>query len=676
MNDSNKQFIAVVVFILFLIVAISGLAISSSKDDKIKTDNSVTSNTSNNVDIIDSEITIPEVEDSKPVKVITSNNIVSNTSKSNTSVVTSNSTVSNNTKNSNKIPVSYFITELDKNKIYVGGVANISVTIKPDNATDKSVKYDSTDSSIARVTQTGTIIGISPGTCYIDITVSGGGTSRVAITVVSKSSSNSNKSNNNSSTSNKSSNVIDTIVSNVNSNSTIISNRNSNTTSNSTSNKVSNTTSNSNKVSNSNSNTTSNKVSNSNSNSNTIVNVTGISLSKSSVTLTKGSKTTLSATVSPSNATNKNITWSSSNTGVATVSNGTVTAVNAGKATITASSSNGKTATCTVIIDGWTNDKKNYYKNGSKVTNSYVDYIYLDSNGNAMSKIGPFSITMYGARAWVVDWSANQTSPINMRASATSSSSLVTTVPIGGKMTIIGEESNGYVKVKYNSYTGYVWTAYIMINLPDVIPGIKYDITNGYSSIFKSSDVSIPNITGKNLYGYSKQYNSKTGQTTYYAPILYPVAKKIQTAYNAASKDGYSFIIYDTYRPTDIAAKVSTNLASLVSTNATVRNGVNYDKQGNWWGTSWFIANNGKTNHARGIAVDLALSDSKGNELSAQTKMHALDTRALRKYNNTNANILSKYMVTYGKLGTLDSEWWHFEDTTYKNYGFCSFKIS
>ena len=58
----------------------------------------------------------------------------------------------------------------------------------------------------------------------------------------------------------------------------------------------------------------------------------------------------MTATIAPSNATNKTVTWTSSNTSVATVSSGKVTAVAAGTATITAKSSNGKTATCKVTV--------------------------------------------------------------------------------------------------------------------------------------------------------------------------------------------------------------------------------------------------------------------------------------------------------------------------------------
>ena len=83
-----------------------------------------------------------------------------------------------------------------------------------------------------------------------------------------------------------------------------------------------------------------------------IVPVTGVTLNKSTMALTVGGTGTLSATVAPDNATNKNVTWNSSNTDVATVDNsGKVTAVAVGEAVITVTTEEGeKTATCSVTV--------------------------------------------------------------------------------------------------------------------------------------------------------------------------------------------------------------------------------------------------------------------------------------------------------------------------------------
>ena len=67
------------------------------------------------------------------------------------------------------------------------------------------------------------------------------------------------------------------------------------------------------------------------------VSVTGVRLNTNSVNLTVGNTATLTATISPENATNKSVTWSTSNDEVVTVVDGVVTAVGAGTATITVS---------------------------------------------------------------------------------------------------------------------------------------------------------------------------------------------------------------------------------------------------------------------------------------------------------------------------------------------------
>lgn len=78
--------------------------------------------------------------------------------------------------------------------------------------------------------------------------------------------------------------------------------------------------------------------------------VKSIKLNKTKVTLSKGKKVKLKATVAPSNATDKNVTFTSSNTKVATVNaKGVVTAKKAGKATITAKAGT-KKATCKIVV--------------------------------------------------------------------------------------------------------------------------------------------------------------------------------------------------------------------------------------------------------------------------------------------------------------------------------------
>ena len=83
--------------------------------------------------------------------------------------------------------------------------------------------------------------------------------------------------------------------------------------------------------------------------------VTGITLNKNTLSLATGTSEKLTATVSPSNATNKNLTWRSSNTAKVQVGqDGTVHAISAGTASVIASATDGsgKSASCTVTVTG------------------------------------------------------------------------------------------------------------------------------------------------------------------------------------------------------------------------------------------------------------------------------------------------------------------------------------
>jgi len=82
-----------------------------------------------------------------------------------------------------------------------------------------------------------------------------------------------------------------------------------------------------------------------------IVDAAGVELNKTALSITEGKTETLTATVLPADATNKNVTWKSSNTNVASVINGVVTAKSVGTATITATTvDGGYKATCEVTV--------------------------------------------------------------------------------------------------------------------------------------------------------------------------------------------------------------------------------------------------------------------------------------------------------------------------------------
>lgn len=80
------------------------------------------------------------------------------------------------------------------------------------------------------------------------------------------------------------------------------------------------------------------------------IKVTSVAVSPKTLNLEVGQTRTLTATVTPDNATDKTVTWTSSNDKVATVVDGTVAAVGEGTATITATAANGKKDTCKVTV--------------------------------------------------------------------------------------------------------------------------------------------------------------------------------------------------------------------------------------------------------------------------------------------------------------------------------------
>ena len=94
----------------------------------------------------------------------------------------------------------------------------------------------------------------------------------------------------------------------------------------------------------------------------TDVAVEGVSLNKTSTTIATGGTETLTLIFTPANATNKAVTWSSSDETVATVVDGKVTAVKSGTATITVTTTDGNhQATCTVTVNAAKGSAENPY---------------------------------------------------------------------------------------------------------------------------------------------------------------------------------------------------------------------------------------------------------------------------------------------------------------------------
>lgn len=91
----------------------------------------------------------------------------------------------------------------------------------------------------------------------------------------------------------------------------------------------------------------------------TEVKVTGVTVTPATASIAVGKTATLSAAITPADATNKTVTWTTSDAAVATVANGVVTGVKAGTATITVTTADGgKTAACAVTVTETTTPPK------------------------------------------------------------------------------------------------------------------------------------------------------------------------------------------------------------------------------------------------------------------------------------------------------------------------------
>ena len=124
--------------------------------------------------------------------------------------------------------------------------------------------------------------------------------------------------------------------------------------------------------------------------------VSSISLDKKEAVLEVGKNVTLTATILPENATNKSVTWKSTNTSVATVADGKVTAVAVGTAKIIATTTDGTnlSAECAVTV---LNKKED-----TGITPSVVTYI----NASGTQLPDAASTNFYNSGA--VGWYANQ----------------------------------------------------------------------------------------------------------------------------------------------------------------------------------------------------------------------------------------------------------------------------
>ena len=299
--------------------------------------------------------------------------------------------------------------DYSKLSLKTGETAALTATVYPSNAANKAVKWISSAPDVASVDQTGKITALKPGITTVTVeTEDGGYTATCNVTVIDSS----------------------------------------------------------------------------------IVSVTGVKLSATVAELTIGNSKQLTAAIAPTNATNKGVTWSSSNTNVASVSSsGVVVAKGEGTATITVRTDDGGyTAACTIRV--------------SKPSPSVVAVtgVKLSAIGIELpvggSKRLSATITPSNATNKAVTWSSDNTS-----VAAVNSSGLITAKGEGTATVTVRTDDGGYTATC--KITVVPVTAPEKVEISVSADSLKYKETTrvnvselpvGYTVQYSSSDESIAKV--------------------------------------------------------------------------------------------------------------------------------------------------------------------------------------
>ncbi len=169
-----------------------------------------------------------------------------------------------------------------------------------------------------------------------------------------------------------------------------------------------------------------------------------------------------------------------------------------------------------------------------------------------------------------------------------------------------------------------------LINLEELIPGIKLDIRYATTN----------NFLGKNVYDSAVAY------------LRQPAAYALLQVQKELVKDSLGLKIFDAYRPYSVTVEFYENY-----------------KDTTYVASAWR-----GSRHNRGCAVDLTLIDlTTGKELNMPTPFDDFTEKAYSTYNNLpadvikNRRILKTVMEKHG-FKNYQYEWWHFDFNGWKNY--------
>lgn len=207
------------------------------------------------------------------------------------------------------------------------------------------------------------------------------------------------------------------------------------------------------------------------------VDSTGVKLNKTNLTMGVGDKFTLKGTISPSDATDKKLTWSTSDKKIVTVSGGKLTAKKAGTAKITVKTSNGKKTTCKVTVK----------KQPTKLT------LNKTSMNLELDKTATLKLTLTPSNAYKnVTWSTSDKKIVTVK---------------DGKLT---PKKTGTATITVKSSNGKKATCKVTVKKPDYIKRLKNTISK---SSKKDSDgnryITLSDSSGNTSFTTRITYNKK-----------------------------------------------------------------------------------------------------------------------------------------------------------------------
>ena len=183
-------------------------------------------------------------------------------------------------------------------------------------------------------------------------------------------------------------------------------------------------------------------------------------------------------------------------------------------------------------------------------------------------------------------------------------------------------------------YTNPTYPNVELVDVAKYLPELEYDI------LFAKPDNYYSKITG-NPPPYSRDV----------CMLQRVTVKKLKKAHEIFDKAGYTIKLFDGYRPSSVSGALYSAVPD-----------------------SRYVAKEGLSVHNRGMSVDMTLIDkSTGKELEMPSKMHTFDASSHRNYSKMSATAKKNmdYMTSVMKqcgFTTISTEWWHFNDSDYKNY--------